>query len=87
MRSAMGALGCTIESTVRENVRGKNGRTAEFLVAPVSRLPDLAEGTLLGEDDLGIKHGVVCIGVVFAVFWGLGWLEALLTKGGSHIRT
>lgn len=51
------------------NVGAKNGRTIEFLVSPVGGLPNLAEGALFGENDLGIKHVVVvaCLVLLLAV--------------------
>jgi len=41
------------------NVGGENLWTAEFLVAPVSGEPYFTEGTLFGQDDLGVKHALV----------------------------
>jgi hypothetical protein len=38
------------------NVRGKDLRATEFLVTPMSSKPYFAEGTLFGENNLGIKH-------------------------------
>jgi hypothetical protein len=38
------------------NIRGKDLRATEFLVTPMSSKPYFAEGTLFGENNLGIKH-------------------------------
>ena len=40
----------------RRNVRAENLWTTQLLVAPMGRQPDLAQGALLGQNDLRVKH-------------------------------
>mmetsp|Transcript_45726 Transcript_45726/g.97216 ORF Transcript_45726/g.97216 Transcript_45726/m.97216 type:complete len:293 (-) Transcript_45726:210-1088(-) len=49
------------------DVRGEDLGAAELLVSPVSGEPNLAEGTLLREDDLRVKHGICILGILGGV--------------------